>query len=289
MIISNNISPLPFYHDLSEQNHRKDYAHGNVYPLLCPNKTVVPFQVAVSSDWGVTSVTDIDEINMVDIKKGTSKDLKELFIASGLSLIPKGAYTILMYDGIASLGDQVPDGLYYIEIVPTGSRQVLYSEVFNFVGDSCKGLTIEYSNSFNFMLAGCVIDFSEGFKFRVHLATELGRPEYLFEEEADERMGYTFIKSQVSKKAFRFSVVGPEYLCDALRLVRLCDKKNITFNNKSYEALTFNMSVDWLEQGDLAAISCEFETDNVIANIVGFGSPDLPTLGDFDSSFNEDF
>jgi hypothetical protein len=80
-------------------------------------------------------------------------------------------------------------------------------------------------------------------------------------------MGYTFIESQVSKKTYRFVALAPEYLCDALRIVRLCNNKVIEAEGRVYRALTFSIDPAWEEQGDLASIECEFEIDSVISNI----------------------
>ena len=47
------------------------------------------------------------------------------------------------------------------------------------------------------------------------------------------------------------------------------------------------MEPKWEDQGDLAAVECEFETDTVIANIGGFVPKKLG--GDFNNDYNEDF
>ena len=47
------------------------------------------------------------------------------------------------------------------------------------------------------------------------------------------------------------------------------------------------MEPDWEDQGDLASVECEFETDTVIANIGGY-TPEI-VGGDFNSDFNNDF
>lgn len=117
--------------------------------------------------------------------------------------------------------------------------------------------------------------------------TQIGKPEYDFEEEATERMGYTFIESQISKKIYKFTFVAPEYLCDALRIVRLCESKQITSKLQTYDLTTFSMEPEWEDQGDLAAVECEFETDTVIANIGGY-EPEL-LGGDYNEDYNNDY
>ena len=115
----------------------------------------------------------------------------------------------------------------------------------------------------------------------------MGKPEYSFEEEATKRLGYSFIESQVSKKTYRFNTVIPEYLCDAMRIIRLCSQKKITCKGETYNAITFNMEVDWQEQGDLASVTCEFDVDNIITNIGGFKREALG--GDFNNDYNNDY
>ena len=122
---------------------------------------------------------------------------------------------------------------------------------------------------------------------QIYMNTQIGKPEYDFEEEATDRMGYTFIESQVSKKIYKFVFLAPEYLCDALRIVRLCENKKITSKLQVYDLTTFSMEPEWEDQGDLAAVECEFETDTVIANIGGY-EPEL-VGGDFNNNFNNDF
>ena len=100
-------------------------------------------------------------------------------------------------------------------------------------------------------------------------------------------MGYTFIESQVSKKIYKFTFIAPEYLCDALRIVRLCENKQIINKSQVYDLTTFNMEPKWEDQGDLASVECEFETDTIIANIGGY-APEL-LGGDYNDDYNNDY
>lgn len=128
-----------------------------------------------------------------------------------------------------------------------------------------------FRNSTNLKHKDGFIDFSDGFTFRVAVRAYIGRPEYRYEEEVTERGGYSYMESQTSKKVFRFTFVAPEYLCDLLRVMRLCDERYITNGfNCTYEVIDMDMEVEWQEQGNLAAVTIEFETDNVIANIGGY-------------------
>lgn len=280
--ISSNISPLPFYDSIALQNHRKDYAFGQVYPLIVHSNILMPFQVVLSHGTSVYRVrlhTDlINENKYIDITPQMQDN--------GIHITQYSNFSILRYDGNLPVVDIGREGRYYLSIYVTGYGWI-YSDVFTISNKVDDLLLLEYSNSYSFELNTGLVDFSDNFKFRCYLATQIGKPEYNFEEEASERMGYTFIESQVSKKIFRFTFLAPEYLCDALRIIRLCDNKKIVSKNQTYDASTFTMSVEWEEQGDLAVVECEFETDTIISNIGGYA----PTLlgGDFNNDFNNDF
>ena len=79
----------------------------------------------------------------------------------------------------------------------------------------------------------------------------------------------------------------PEFLCDALRIVRLCSNKRIVSKGEEYDLLSFEMEAEWQTQGDIASVSCEFEVDNIITNLGGFMQQQPG--GDFNSDFNNDF
>ena len=278
--INNNISPLPFYDDISLQNHRKNYAFGQIYPLVIYKNMLLPFQFCVSNG------SSISEAYLYTAKgKHVANILPELK-ENGLTLKSYTGFKLIKYPGTLPVNSIKHEGQYYIWLRLNGGP-VLYSDIFTVCNRVDDYLELEYSNSYNFELKNGVIDFSDSFKFKCYLPTQIGKPEYDFEEEATERMGYTFIESQVSKKLYKFTFLAPEYLCDALRIVRLCNDRRIISNGQIYDLTTFNMKPEWEEQGDLAAVKCEFETDTVISNIGGY-EPEL-LGGDFNNDYNNDF
>lgn len=278
-LVNNNISPLPFYGNIALQNHRKDYAFGQVYPLITYKSMLLPFQVVFASG------TSISWVRLYNFNTGKFIDITRSMKENGLTIKSYTGFKVLKYPGTLPVVEIKHEGLYYLAISISG--QTIYSDVFTVCNRVDDYLLLEYSNSYNFELKGGMVDFSDNFKFKCYLNTQVGRPEYDFEEEATERMGYTFIESQVSKKIYKFTFLAPEYLCDALRIVRLCDNKQITSKLQTYDLTTFSMEPEWEDQGDLAAVECEFETDTVIANIGGY-EPELAG-GDFNNDFNNDF
>lgn len=278
--INNNISPLPFYDDISLQNHRKDYAFGQIYPLVIYKNMLLPFQFCVSSGSSISQAI----LYTAEGKQVASilPELKE----NGLTLKSYSGFKLVKYPGTLPVNSIKHEGQYYILLRLNGGP-VLYSEIFTVTNRVDGHILLEYRNSYNFELNEGMVDFSDNFKFKLYIPTQIGKPQYDFEEEATERMGYTFIESQVSKKLYKFTFLAPEYLCDALRIVRLCNEKQITSKKQVYKLSTFTMEPEWEEQGDLAAVECEFETDTVISNIGGY-EPEL-LGGDFNNDYNTDF
>lgn len=282
-LVNNNLSPLPFYDDISMQNHRKDYAFGNIYPLITYKNMLLPFQVVLSGG------RIIGYVRLYNINTNTYVDISTSIKNNGLSLKSYVEYTgfkILKYPGILPITGITDEGLYYIEIQIEGLG-IIYSDIFSVCNRIEDYLLLEYSNAYNFELKNGIVDFSDGFKFKCYLPTQIGKPEYRFEEESTERMGYSFIESQVSKKIYHFTFVAPEYLCDALRIVRLCENKKVTSKGQIYDMTAFTIEPEWEDQGDLASVECEFETDTVIANAGGYIPVKL--YGDFNNDFNSDF
>jgi len=274
------LSPLKFYDDFHKQNRYRSFAYGHVAPLITNPNVVSPFQLVVTDDLSQLYIVD------ANTNKRITLNVAQAFRDAGLIYSTVNNYKIIRFKGLFPLaGTLKAEGQYYIEML-AGSWY--YSEVFCYTNDVSDCLRIEYWNpESDFKLNNGVISFDNDFRFILLLKTELGKPEYSFEEEVTSRLGYSFIESQVSKKTYKFNVVIPEYLCDAMRIIRLCSNKRITCRGETYDAITFNMEVDWQEQGDLASVNCEFDVDNIIVNLGGFKQE--PLGGDFNNDYNIDF
>lgn len=275
------ISPLKFYDDFHKQNRYRSFAYGHVAPLITNPNVVSPFQLIVSGN-----VSEV-YVRTADTNKRVTDNVVERFKDAGLRNVSKNDYNILLFLGIFPLSGVIDyEGQYWLEIHSGGWY---YSEVFCFDNNIDDCLKVEYWNpEGDFALKnGTIVLGSENFHFIILLKSELGKPEYSFEEEATKRLGYSFIESQVSKKTYKFNTVIPEYLCDAMRIIRLCSQKKITCKGETYDAITFSMEVDWQEQGDLASVTCEFDVDNIITNLGGFKHENIG--GDFNNDYNNDY
>lgn len=63
-MIQNNLSVLPFYTRLQEQNHNKPWAFGAIYPLIAPAATLLPFQITRERRRNETYGAVLAEINV---------------------------------------------------------------------------------------------------------------------------------------------------------------------------------------------------------------------------------
>jgi hypothetical protein len=241
---------------------------------------LLPFQVVLASG------TSVDWVRLYDFNTDKYTDITTSMKENGLVIKSFTGFKLLKYPGTLPIVEIKHEGLYYL-VISISDLGTIYSDLFTVTNRVSDYLLIEYSNSYNFELKNGIVDFSDNFSFKCYLNTQVGKPEYDFEEESTKRLGYVYVESQVSKKTYKFNTVVPEYICDALRLVRLCDNKIIRCEDDEYEAITFEMEAEWQTQGDLASVTCEFETDNVIANIGGFVPDKLG--GDYNNDYNEDF
>ena len=273
-----NLSPLSFYSSLKEQNHRRNYAYDAVFPLVVHKDYLMPFQFVLP---GTVPIGTVTLHNM----QGTQvKVLTSAIKTAGLSATTFDGYTVFSFPSrttAASLG--LPIGNHYLKI------NGMFSEVFTVVASADQFLQLVWRNEEDVVYSGGRVLYSTGFANRLLLATQLGKPEYKFEEEGEERDGFFFPEKQISEKVYKFTFLAPEYLLDALRLVRLSDHVSVVdMFGKVYRCDTILLSPKWQTQGDIASVEAEFETETVIKRLGNGSSADI-TTGDFNVDYNEDY
>jgi len=297
---NNNLTVLPWYRqsenefytiDKNEFNSNKSYAYGTVYPLICPSNFILPFQIIRDSSLStVITKVEIIDLNLSTVFDGFNfKDITSEMLDTGLEIkeFPDQGYNILIYAGIFPLPENLPQGQYYLKI--TMDDEFYYSELITFVADVKGFLKIEWKDFEDLVFdVGRIVYQDTPFKNILYLKTELGKPEYTFEEEGETRDGYFFPEKQISEKTYKFIALAPEYLCDVMRLIRMADYIMITdYLGKKYKCDTFLITPKWEVQGDLASIECEFQTNTVVKKIgKGFVITDG---GGFNNDFNNDF
>ena len=295
MTTNNNISVLPFYTSLDEQDYRKSYAYGDVYPLYAQANMLLPFQVIRPH-----SNSPVSQIFLCR-KDGTRiTSLLSSMQESELQVIQFAAlgYDVILYPAIFPLsygtnpqGLREPltmmDGQYMLEM--TDGRWIWYSEIFTVVQHMSSYLKIEWYNDDDLVFDGgrCVFE-NPRFHNYLYFAAEVGKPEYTFEEEGEQRDGYFFPEKQLSEKRYKCTILAPEYLCDVMRLIRMCDHVRVTDKyGRVYDCDQFLITPDWQDQGNLASVEIEFDTDTVVKKI-GKGYA-VPSGADFNNDYNEDY
>lgn len=285
MIQNNNISVLPWYTSIEQQNHRKSYAYGTIYPLFTPKRTLLPFQIMRN-----TSSRNITGAQLYDKNGVLFADITTALKETGLKIVPFASlgYDVIVYPSLLPFAIDTPDGIYYARM--TDGVNVWYSEMFTIVGDLSGYLKIEWYDVENFVFdAGQIVYQNPKFHNVLYLCTELGKPEYTFEEEGETRDGYFFPEKQISEKTYRCMALAPEYLCDIMRFIRMSDKVFVTDKyGRQYDCDTFLITPKWQTQGDLASVEIEFETATVVKKI-GRGYITPGRKGDFNNDFNNDF
>ena len=283
---NNNLSVLPFYTNVDEQNHRRPYAYGEVYPLYVPKGYVPPFQIIIPH----TTAT-ISGVRLVEVGTNGYQNIKSALEQTGLKKINFTDYDVICYPALVPYNLTTTEGRY--EILLSLSDGTIYnSDYFTVVADVSGMIQLQWYDIEDLVMDGSRIVYTDNgeqyYKNTLWLPTLLGKPEYEFSEEGEERDGYFFPEKMISEKKFKCTFLAPEYLCDVLRFVRMSDVVFVRDNyNNVYRCDTFLITPKWQEQGGLASVELEFTCDTVAKN-VGRGLV-LGNLGDFNVDFNNDY
>lgn len=285
MIPNNNLSVLPWYTSIEQQNARKWWVYGRVYPLFTPAGYILPFQLLVPHQSSVT----IGNIYIHNANTGASiENCKTKLVNTGLTSKQFSAlgYDAIIYPGVLPAFTQLENGRYYLRAII--NSVTYYSEIFTVVNDIEPYLKIEWWDVEDFTMdAGTIVYTNPAFKNVLYLKADIAKPEYPFEEEGETRDGYFFPTKQISEKRYRFSFLASEYLLDVMRFIRMADFAEIEYHGQRYSLDTFLITPEWEDNGDVAAVEAVFDTATV-AKKIGLGYIKAQR-GDFNDDFNNDF
>lgn len=281
---NNNFSVLPIYSSIEEQDSRKAYAYGDIYAYNFPINYVPPFQMQLVGD--AITIADV-AVSIVNYADGSETDITTELTDTGLTIVEIDGKQYLAYPSNLPLVSQFDCGRYYLKITVDGTD--FFSEIWTMCNDTSGCIKIEWSDTENLNTdCGTLIYRSNSYVFKhyVYLHTELGKPEYAFEEDGEERDGYYFPIKQVSKKVYKCTFLAPEYLCDLLRFAWMSDYVIVTDNyNRKYRCDTFLITPKWQVQGNLAAVECEFTTNTAVKKVAKLSAD----MGDYNVDFNNDY
>ena len=279
-MIQSSFSVLPFYDSVDQQLHRKSYAYNSVFPLIAYKDFFIPFQFT-ASDFGVTRIA----IHRID-GSVLFTNVVQAFSDAGMRVTQESGVTRVVFPARLPTAISMPQGQFYLAI--SRASRTVFSEVFT-VSNSVKNcLLLEWADIEDLDYEGGTFKYADGFKNKLYIDSQLGKPEYKFEEEGEDRDGFFFPEKRISEKVYKFTFLAPEYLLDALRIVRLSDHVFITdMYGKKYRCDTILMTPKWEAQGNLASVQVEFETGTVVKKLGKGFSPEV--AGDFNNDFNSDF
>lgn len=272
MEVHNNFSPLAFRKKESKSTYEKWYAFGKNYAIPASANTLIPFQF---TDVNVGEVQP-DSIEVVAVNQETGEGIKTGVYVSRDDM-PEHGSVLYVSPGKNSFREALPQGTYRAEF-SIGTQMYISTPfcVIPGIETSSKYLLIEYWNDEKIAYPGGFITTgaNNDFRYQMYVPATICKPKYEFEEELTKRAGYKFLELQTSTKVYAFTFVAPEFICDAMRLIRLSDYIRISHDGEYYNALNFEFDVDWQEQLYLAAVECQFETDSIIQKLPSFNRRD---------------
>lgn len=272
MEVHNNFSPLAFRKKESKATYEKWYAFGKNYAIPASANTLIPFQF---TDVNVGEVQP-DVIEVVAVNQETGEGIKTGVYVSRDDM-PEHGSVLYVSPGKNSFREALPQGTYRAEFL-IGTQFYISTPfcVIPGIETSSKYLLIEYWNDEKIAYPGGFITTgaNNDFRYQMYVPATICKPKYEFEEELTKRAGYKFLELQTSTKVYAFTFVAPEFICDAMRLIRLSDYIRISHDGEYYNALNFEFDVDWQEQLYLAAVDCQFETDSIIQKLPSFNRRD---------------
>lgn len=282
MIPNNNLSVLPWYTSIEQQDARKWWVYGRVYPLFTPAGFILPFQMIIPH--GQT----VGAFNLFNGNGDQMGNIRSELVNTGLVVkqFANLGYDVVVYPGLLPAFTMMQNGRYYIRA--TIGSSYWYSDIFTVVNDIEPYLKITWWDLDDFTMdAGTIVYKNPAFKNVLYLQSDLAKPEYPFEEEGETRDGYFFPTKQISEKRYRFNFLASEYLLDVMRFIRMADYAEIEYHGQRYSLDTFLITPEWESNGDVAAVEAVFDTATV-AKKIGLGFTKA-LRGDFNDDFNNDF
>lgn len=292
-----NLSCIPFYTKKEHQDFRLWYAYGEKYPHCVPSDYLIPFSFVVPYNEQQPDNIEVEFYRAccseeqylgtqgaynndfsLDFARYTT-DFSSIMDMNGLVIKKDETRRVSVLTYFAREGEpfDLEEGMYYMKIslVYGATRDTFYSDVF-FVKNRDKlerMVCVKWRNEERLEYDGGFIPYGETdggqpFSNILYLDTTIAMPEYKFTEDGEERNGRFFPIKQISEKVYKMSFVAPEYLCDAMRLIRMADYIRITDGlGRTYDVEQFEMEVRWSQGGHYAEVSCSFQTDTVVKKI----------------------
>ena len=282
---NNNLSPIPFYSTIEEQDFRKWYAYGGMYKNVVDDEVLIPFFFVHPNTEATISwvkffkccgeeISGAGSFNMAYDEAFDHEGQGNAFgniLQTKIGRMEVNGNVTYYYAAKGAYVLGLPRGYFYIQIHFSDNTD-RYSDIFYVEPSANRGVFLKWYDGSDLEYADGVIPYQHGvggyYGNQLYLDTEIGMPEYAMTEDGEERDGRFFPIKQISEKKYHFKVIVPEYICDCLRLVGLSDVVKITDQyGREYDVEHFEMEANWLDGGSLAEVEITFETDTVVKKI----------------------
>lgn len=255
-------------------NHRREFAYGQICPLVAPVGRIHPFQF--SRALGETGILNLTLVRRSD---GTEYSIQTEMLLTGLvgeTVATVGneiGYEHVLYPGSAALPIAgFSEGLYYLRF-EDDMGDFFLSEYFSWVENlevRRDYVKVEWWHQEDVAFSGGRIKYTFPYKNWVWLQSDIGKPGYQVTERVENRDGIDFPLQTISYKVHKFNFTSTEYLLDSMYLIRGHDHVEVTHMARVIGAgdfdkiFSFLLTEEWLEQGDIASVDVEFRSNRVV-------------------------
>lgn len=279
-----NLSILPVYQDIKDQDFRKPYADGQSAPIIC-GLYLLPFFFTINGSAYIQRI-GIEIYDMSDVLVYSEDNAKKYF-KDNLIVVPGGDIKTRIYFRCEEPLPGLNIGKYYLKLV-VNQNTVFFTEVFSVVDTVYDTLKLTWWDKENFKTDSDLIMYDGFFRNYVYINNPLGRPEYTYEEETATRDGIIFPNKIIAKKTYKTNFLASESQLDALQLARLADFKVLYDGEKRYNIQDLLITPMWTDQSNIANVEVTFTTiESVIKKSARSITP--AEFADYNIDYNKDY
>ena len=236
----------------------------------------------------VEPVSDIwTTATLINAKTEAETDVTTYMNANTVGLnYESDAYQVAIYDASVALSTDIEPGYYYLKL--NDGTDIFYSEVFLPCENLDSYVKIEWWRDIDILYTGGRIVYTTGYINTAYLDGDVGKPEHSYEIEQTERNGTKFKQKIVSIKKFSIkNLLLSEAVIDVLARIPHHEYVTILSNYLYYQVTDITIPApEWEEDGDLAQLPIEFETDTIISTGTSITQNYNQLLGDPTDAIN---
>lgn len=227
------------------------------------------------------------EAEVIEVKTGTATDVLT-YMNANTEVEAFADYQVTIYKGGVALAANLDLGSFYLRL--SDGTNEFFSEVFSPCANLDDLIKIEWWRDIDLINGSGIgrIVYSTGYINTMYLDGDIGKPKHEYDIDMTVRDGYKFKQKIVSVKQFSLkNILVPEFVVDVLS--RLPHHEYVTILNTNITYRTIDVNVpepDWEDDGDLAQLPIEFETDNIISSGSSIAQSFNQLLGDPTDAIN---